>query len=169
VAGSIGVAESRSLVALIITRSIQVRSLILGLLLCFCLSDSCCHQGIGASSVLAVGAGSIGDIYRPTERGRAMGIFYAVGFHESCFQHSDFQVDPWRQGALLGPAVSPVVAGIMTECAQRLHPIYEKRPKTNIVCDSQVRPWVPRQLACFSISSRCDGCTCFRHDRTVST
>ncbi|KAF8590676.1 MFS general substrate transporter [Ramaria rubella] len=74
IAGSIGVAESRSLVVLIMTRIIQ---------------------GVGSSSVLAVGAGSIGDIYRPTERGRAMGIFYA--------------------GALLGPAISPVLAGVMTE------------------------------------------------------
>ncbi|KAF8519191.1 major facilitator superfamily domain-containing protein [Gautieria morchelliformis] len=58
VAGSVGVAESNSLVALILARTVQ---------------------GAGASSVLAVGAGSIGDIYRPTERGRAMGAFYAVG------------------------------------------------------------------------------------------
>ncbi|KAF8590682.1 MFS general substrate transporter [Ramaria rubella] len=76
IAGSIGVAESTSLAALILTRTIQ---------------------GIGASSVLAVGAGSIGDIYKPTERGGAMGVYYA--------------------GAVLGPAVSPVVAGIMTEQA----------------------------------------------------
>ncbi|KIJ23886.1 hypothetical protein M422DRAFT_39390, partial [Sphaerobolus stellatus SS14] len=74
VGGSIGVAESRTLAQLIVTRIIQ---------------------GTGASSVLAVGAGSIGDIYRPTERGKAMGIFYA--------------------GALLGPALAPLVAGIMTE------------------------------------------------------
>lgn len=45
--------------------------------------------------MLAVGAGSIGDIYRPTERGRAIGVFYA--------------------GVLIGPAIAPVVAGIMTE------------------------------------------------------
>ncbi|GJJ08853.1 hypothetical protein Clacol_003073 [Clathrus columnatus] len=51
-------------------------------------------KGTGASSVLAVGAGSIGDIYKPTERGRAMGLFYA--------------------GAVLGPAISPVIAGIVT-------------------------------------------------------
>ena len=31
-------------------------------------------QGVGASSVLAVGAGSIGDVFKPTERGRAMGL-----------------------------------------------------------------------------------------------
>lgn len=74
VAGSIGVALSHNLVELIITRIIQ---------------------GAGASSVLAVGAGSIGDIYKPTERGRAMGLFYA--------------------GAVLGPALSPVIAGIVTQ------------------------------------------------------
>ncbi|KAF8584881.1 MFS general substrate transporter [Ramaria rubella] len=76
IAGSISVAESTSLGVLILTRTIQ---------------------GIGASSVLAVGAGSIGDIYKPTQRGGAMGVYYA--------------------GAVLGPAISPVVAGIMTEYA----------------------------------------------------
>jgi MFS family permease len=52
-------------------------------------------QAIGSSSVLSVGAGSIGDIYRPTERGRAMGVYYA--------------------GALIGPALAPVVAGVLTQ------------------------------------------------------
>jgi MFS family permease len=33
-------------------------------------------QGIGSSCVLAIGAGSIGDIYRPTERANAMGWYY---------------------------------------------------------------------------------------------
>ncbi|KAF7981267.1 hypothetical protein HWV62_34157 [Athelia sp. TMB] len=73
---SIGVAESRTLIQLIFTRMIQ---------------------GIGASSVLSVGAGSIGDIYRPTERGRAMGLYLA--------------------GAQLGPPLAPVIGGIMTEYA----------------------------------------------------
>ncbi|WVQ95702.1 hypothetical protein IAU59_002801 [Kwoniella sp. CBS 9459] len=52
-------------------------------------------QGIGSSCFLAVGAGSIGDIYRPTERARAMSSFYMV--------------------ALLGPALSPVLAGVFAE------------------------------------------------------
>ncbi|KZO96853.1 MFS general substrate transporter, partial [Calocera viscosa TUFC12733] len=72
--GSLGVALSGSLVGLIVTRILQ---------------------GIGASSVLSVGAGSIGDIYRPTERGRAMGLMYG--------------------GALFGPALAPLVAGLLTE------------------------------------------------------
>ncbi|KAF7974263.1 hypothetical protein HWV62_13048 [Athelia sp. TMB] len=76
IGGSIGVAESRTLIQLIFTRMIQ---------------------GIGASSVLSVGAGSIGDIYRPTERGRAMGLYLA--------------------GAQLGPPLAPVIGGIMTEYA----------------------------------------------------
>ncbi|KZO96755.1 MFS general substrate transporter, partial [Calocera viscosa TUFC12733] len=72
--GSVGVAESRTLVQLIITRIIQ---------------------GAGGSSVLSIGAGSIGDIYRPTERGRAMGWYLA--------------------GAQFGPPLAPVVGGLMTE------------------------------------------------------
>ncbi|WWC65403.1 uncharacterized protein I303_108021 [Kwoniella dejecticola CBS 10117] len=52
-------------------------------------------QGIGSSCFLSVGAGSIGDIYRPTERSRGMSAFYMV--------------------ALLGPAVSPALAGVFTE------------------------------------------------------
>ncbi|WWD08489.1 hypothetical protein V865_006601 [Kwoniella europaea PYCC6329] len=52
-------------------------------------------QGIGSSCFLAVGAGSIGDIFRPTERSRGMSAFYMV--------------------TLLGPALSPAIAGIFTE------------------------------------------------------
>ncbi|KAK8850375.1 hypothetical protein IAR55_004293 [Kwoniella newhampshirensis] len=74
VVASIGVALSNSVGALIGTRILQ---------------------GIGSSCFLSVGAGSIGDIYRPTERGRAMAAYYA--------------------GVLLGPAISPVIAGIFTE------------------------------------------------------
>ncbi|EIN13032.1 MFS general substrate transporter [Punctularia strigosozonata HHB-11173 SS5] len=81
VVASIGVALSRSLVALIITRIIQ---------------------GAGSSSVLSVGAGTIGDIYRPTERGRAMGVFYA--------------------GVLVGPSLAPLIAGIMTEYVPPVYP-----------------------------------------------
>ncbi|KAH8917525.1 MFS general substrate transporter [Atractiella rhizophila] len=73
VLGSFGVALCDSVASLIVTRIIQ---------------------GIGSSSVLSIGAGTIGDIYRPTERGRAMGLFYA--------------------GALLGPALAPVIAGVLT-------------------------------------------------------
>jgi len=72
--GSVGVAESRTLAQLIVTRVIQ---------------------GAGGSSVLSIGAGSIGDIYRPTERGRAMGWYLA--------------------GAQFGPPLAPVVGGLMTE------------------------------------------------------
>ena len=35
-------------------------------------------QAIGASPSLILGAGVIGDIYKLEERGRAMGIFFAV-------------------------------------------------------------------------------------------
>ena len=36
-------------------------------------------QALGASPGLAVGAGVIGDIYKLEERGRALGVFFAVG------------------------------------------------------------------------------------------
>lgn len=52
-------------------------------------------QAIGSSAVLAVGAGSVGDIYRPTERANAMSWFYS--------------------GVVLGPALSPVLAGVFQE------------------------------------------------------
>lgn len=52
-------------------------------------------QGIGSSAVLSVGAGTVGDIYRPTERANAMAWFYS--------------------GVLLGPALSPILAGMFTE------------------------------------------------------
>jgi MFS family permease len=56
IAGSIGVALSRNVGDIIGTRILQ---------------------GIGSSAVLAVGAGTIGDIFRPTERANAMGWFYS--------------------------------------------------------------------------------------------
>ncbi|KAK4688268.1 ABC-2 type transport system permease protein, partial [Tremellales sp. Uapishka_1] len=52
-------------------------------------------QGIGSSCSLAVGAGSIGDIYRPTERATAMSWFLS--------------------GTVLGPALSPVIGGLFTQ------------------------------------------------------
>ncbi|CDO72082.1 hypothetical protein BN946_scf184962.g25 [Trametes cinnabarina] len=57
--GSIGVATSHSVPALMIWRVIQA---------------------LGASSGLSVGAGAVGDMYRLEERGTAMGIFFG-----SCF------------------------------------------------------------------------------------
>lgn len=52
-------------------------------------------QAFGSSSVLSVGAGSIGDLYRKEKRGKAMGFFY-------------MQI-------LLGPSLSPLLAGVFTE------------------------------------------------------
>ncbi|EIW69837.1 hypothetical protein TREMEDRAFT_13217, partial [Tremella mesenterica DSM 1558] len=74
IAASIGVGRSRNIADIIGTRILQ---------------------GIGSSCVLAVGAGTIGDIFRPTERANAMGWFY--------------------MGALCGPSLSPVLGGILTE------------------------------------------------------
>ncbi|KAJ3054376.1 hypothetical protein HK097_001985 [Rhizophlyctis rosea] len=52
-------------------------------------------QALGSSSVLAVGAGTIADIFDQSERGRAMGTFYL--------------------GPLLAPVVGPVLGGVIAE------------------------------------------------------
>lgn len=57
VIGSIGVATSPSIPHLMVWRFVQA---------------------MGASPGLAVGSGTIGDIYKLEERGQAMGIFFAV-------------------------------------------------------------------------------------------
>ncbi|KAL7416263.1 major facilitator superfamily domain-containing protein [Mrakia frigida] len=74
IAGSLGVVFSNSLGALIATRVIQA---------------------IGACAALSVGAGTIGDIYSPLERGTAMGMFYL--------------------GLVLGPALAPSIAGLFQQ------------------------------------------------------
>ncbi|EAL22919.1 hypothetical protein CNBA6880 [Cryptococcus deneoformans B-3501A] len=74
VIASIGVAQSKNIGAIIGTRILQ---------------------GIGSSCVLSVGAGTIGDIFRPTERSRGMATYY--------------------MGVLIGPALSPILGGIFTE------------------------------------------------------
>lgn len=54
--------------------------------------------GGAAASVQAVGAGTISDIWKPIERGRAMGFFYL--------------------GPLCGPLFAPVIGGAL---AQKWH------------------------------------------------
>jgi multidrug resistance protein len=49
--------------------------------------------GVAAASVQAVGAGTISDIWKPIERGKAMGIFYL--------------------GPLCGPLFAPVIGGAL--------------------------------------------------------
>ncbi|KAK7057497.1 MFS general substrate transporter [Favolaschia claudopus] len=68
--GSIGVSTSKTISQLLVFRLIQA---------------------IGTSGGLAVGGGVIGDIYKLTERGTAMGIFFSA--------------------SLVGNAVSPIVGG----------------------------------------------------------
>ncbi|KAJ7714934.1 MFS general substrate transporter [Mycena olivaceomarginata] len=68
--GSIGVATAKTIPQLMVFRFIQA---------------------FGTSGGLAVGGGVIGDIYKLTERGTAMGIFFAA--------------------SLLGNAISPIVGG----------------------------------------------------------
>ncbi|KAJ7244204.1 MFS general substrate transporter [Mycena haematopus] len=68
--GSIGVATAKTIPELMVFRFIQA---------------------FGTSGGLSVGGGIIGDIYKLTERGTAMGIFFAA--------------------ALLGNAISPIVGG----------------------------------------------------------
>ncbi|KAF9026821.1 MFS general substrate transporter [Hymenopellis radicata] len=72
--GSIGVCLSRTVPELLVWR---------------------CIQAMGTSGGMAIGASVIGDIYKLTERGRAMGIFFGA--------------------SLVGPALSPLaVAGLLT-------------------------------------------------------
>lgn len=52
-------------------------------------------SGGASSSVQAVGAGTIADIWEVKERGRAMGIFYL--------------------GPLCGPLFAPIIGGVLTE------------------------------------------------------
>ncbi|KAJ3278629.1 dityrosine synthesis enzyme [Borealophlyctis nickersoniae] len=54
-------------------------------------------QAIGASSVQSLGAGTIADLFAPTERGKAMGIFLL--------------------GPQLGPLVGPVIGGVLAKYA----------------------------------------------------
>lgn len=61
-------------------------------------------QGAGSSAVLSVGAGTIGDIYPRQRRGRAFGLFYS--------------------GVLVGPALAPTVAGVLTEYVNHPRPGY---------------------------------------------
>ncbi|ATZ49134.1 hypothetical protein BCIN_04g03200 [Botrytis cinerea B05.10] len=51
--------------------------------------------GGAAASVLAIGAGTIADIWEPKERGRAMGIFFL--------------------GPMLGPLLAPIIGGALAE------------------------------------------------------
>ncbi|KAA8631403.1 hypothetical protein SMACR_08385 [Sordaria macrospora] len=51
--------------------------------------------GGASASVQAVGAGTIADIWKPAERGRAMGIFYL--------------------GPLIGPLFSPIIGGALSQ------------------------------------------------------
>jgi MFS family permease len=43
-------------------------------------------QSLGASPGHVIGAGVIGDVYKLEERGRAMGIFFAVSLHRLAFK-----------------------------------------------------------------------------------
>lgn len=54
-------------------------------------------QAIGSSAVLAIGAGSLSDIYDTHERGAKLGIYYAI--------------------PLLGPSVGPLLGGALSESA----------------------------------------------------
>jgi hypothetical protein len=107
-------------------------------------SGGCRPAEPGSSSVLAVGAGSVGDIYRPTERATAMGWYYSgvsldrvfVGLvtvigrslSESwldCRSYYEYPDDRmWGFDSLsltlntysfTGPAFAPVLAGLFQE------------------------------------------------------
>lgn len=52
-------------------------------------------QAIGTSSVMAIGAATLADIYDPFERGTKLGIYYAA--------------------PLLGPSLGPILGGLLTQ------------------------------------------------------
>ncbi|KAK5266030.1 hypothetical protein LTR40_014453, partial [Exophiala xenobiotica] len=52
-------------------------------------------SGLGGSAPLAIGGGVLGDLFKPEERGKAMGIY--------------------AMGPLLGPAIGPVVGAWVAE------------------------------------------------------
>lgn len=54
-----------------------------------------CLQAAGAASVIAIGAGTIGDVAPPSTRGGFMGIF--------------------SLGAMLGPCLGPLVGGLLAQ------------------------------------------------------
>ncbi|GAA5912558.1 hypothetical protein JCM5296_003479 [Sporobolomyces johnsonii] len=54
-------------------------------------------QALGSSAVLALGAGSLADIYDTHERGTKLGVFYAV--------------------PLVGPALGPIIGGAVTSAS----------------------------------------------------
>lgn len=110
VAASLGCGFSNSLGALVACRVLQaigpslVSSLGTHLPIKTRPADTCLRRRClllafaGSSSVLSVGAGTIGDLYSPLERAGAMGIFYL--------------------GVLLGPSIFPCIAGcVSTSCS----------------------------------------------------
>ncbi|KAI8871244.1 MFS general substrate transporter [Ramicandelaber brevisporus] len=54
-------------------------------------------QGVGVSAVMAIGAGSIADVYEPHERGTALGLYFI--------------------GPLIGPILGPIIGGYITKYA----------------------------------------------------
>lgn len=54
-------------------------------------------QSLGSSAVLALGAGTLADMYDPHERGTKLGVYYAC--------------------PLLGPALGPIIGGAVTAAA----------------------------------------------------
>ncbi|KAH7099006.1 vacuolar DHA amino acid exporter [Auriculariales sp. MPI-PUGE-AT-0066] len=52
-------------------------------------------QALGGSCVLAIGAGTLADVWDPKERGTKLGIYYSI--------------------PLLGPALGPIVGGFLTD------------------------------------------------------
>lgn len=90
VLASIGVATAQNIPTLLISR--------------FC-------QSLGASPGNVIGAGVIGDVYRLEERGRAMGIFFAVSRRPS------FVIEILKalsKAILLGPTLAPLLGGTVT-------------------------------------------------------
>ena len=79
-----------SLALCLVFNTLSAKSSSIGVLIAMRLLSS----GTGCS-VTAVGAGTVADIWEPSMRGKAMGIFYL--------------------GPLLGPAIGPVIGGALTQ------------------------------------------------------
>lgn len=52
-------------------------------------------QAVGSSSVLAVGGGSLGDVFHSSERGTAFGLYYL--------------------GPLVAPMIGPIIGGVISD------------------------------------------------------
>jgi MFS family permease len=73
-----------------------------------------CIQAAGSASVIAIGAGSIGDIAPPSERGGYMS-FFSLGAMYVAFLVSRSSLIPHAMYDRLGPAAGPIAGGLLAQ------------------------------------------------------